>query len=76
MKNDTVFQNYLLKRVVPWKEIVLYLEIDRSLPGKWSRGELYPARTIAPRIISLFNEYGHKLDYNDLYQQHCFDDAI
>ena len=75
MNTCTNLQKYLQQRIVPWKVIRERLDIDRSLPGKWARGSLYPNRFAGQKLISLFAEYGVSLDYNDLYQHQDMDKA-
>ena len=71
----TVFQSHLLKRSIPWPVISQRLEMDRTAPGKWAHGVIYPNKPNADKLIRLFADYGIELDYNDLYQQVHMDQA-
>lgn len=72
----TNLQKHLIARAVPWNVIRDRLDVDRTLPNKWSKGVLFPSRIASKKLIALFSEYGIELDYNDIYHVHGIDQAI
>lgn len=76
MNGFTNLQRLLMEREVPLSEIRDRLNVDRTTPGKWARGVLFPNRIASQKLIALFAEHGISLDYNDIYKIHGMDEAI
>ena len=64
----TPLQGLLRAHSVRNAEICKRLNIDRTTVYSWRKGERYPNKENADRLIELFREYGYELDYNQIYQ--------
>ena len=66
--NCTVLQYHLQAKTLPQEVILERLQLDRTTLNKWKLGVLYPHRLNAQELISLFADFGIRLDFNDIYR--------
>ncbi len=64
----TKFQFYLKQKSIPYSVITVRIGCDRSSINRWKKGEQFPSKGTADRVISLFAEYDIPLDYNSIYK--------
>ncbi|MCW7555545.1 hypothetical protein NX722_23560 [Endozoicomonas gorgoniicola] len=64
----TKFQFYLRQKSIPYSDITRHLGCDRSSINRWKKGEQFPNKLTADRIIDLYGQYSIPMDYNSIYE--------